>query len=73
MTKYFRTWMPAGFDHQPTEKPVKDSPPSIYPDKPRKDLRPFNPDKPVVPLPFDPDPSPGDPIVDPADEPLLQT
>lgn len=38
------------------------------PDKP---AYPNDPDNPVDPRPFDPDPSPGDPIVDPADEPML--
>jgi hypothetical protein len=41
------------------------------PDNPGKPTEPDDPDKPVDPRPFDPDPSPGDPIVDPADEPLL--
>jgi hypothetical protein len=41
------------------------------PDNPATPTEPDNPDKPVDPRPFDPDPSPGDPIVDPADEPLL--
>ena len=39
------------------------------PDNPGKPTEPDDPDKPVDPRPFDPDPSPGDPIVDPADEP----
>lgn len=33
--------------------------------------KPVDPDNPVDPWPFEPDPSPGDPIVDPADEPML--
>lgn len=41
------------------------------PDSPSQPEKPDYPDKPIDPRPFDPDPSPGDPIVDPADEPLL--
>ncbi len=41
------------------------------PDRPDQPDKPNEPDKPVDPRPFDPDPSPGDPIVDPADEPML--
>ncbi len=41
------------------------------PDNPSRPDKHDDPDKPVDPRPFDPDPSPGDPIVDPADEPLL--
>jgi hypothetical protein len=41
------------------------------PDSPSQPEKPDYPDKPIDPRPFDPVPSPGDPIVDPADEPLL--
>jgi hypothetical protein len=41
------------------------------PDSPGEPDKHDDPDKPVDPRPFDPDPSPGNPIVDPADEPLL--
>lgn len=76
MTKYlqtglYRTGRIRGHEPYPGQ-PVQDPPPAIDPDKPRKDPQPFDPNKPVDPRPYDPDPTPGDPIVDPADEPLLQ-
>lgn len=40
-------------------------------DSPSQPEKPDYPDKPIDPRPFDPDPSPGYPIVDPGDEPLL--
>ena len=72
MTKYFRT-QPYRFAQRSPDKPVEDPPLPLDSDKPRKDPQPLDPDKPVDSRPYDPDPTPGDPIVDPADEPLLQT
>ncbi|MBN9125003.1 MAG: hypothetical protein J0I60_09840 [Nitrosospira sp.] len=41
------------------------------PDSSSQPEKPDYPDKPIDPRPFDSDPSPGYPIVDPGDEPLL--
>lgn len=45
--------------------------PQKRPDSPGQHHKHDDPDKPVDPKPFDPDPSPNDLTADPSDEPLL--